>query len=83
MKILIDEEVYDGTPSDIMEQLWDGSFDRNQFPDLDRYITYMSGTFERLTDIPCDIKGRTTNERAHYLLLKLAEIDALEVIDDD
>lgn len=83
MKILIEEDVYEGTPEEIMEQLWDGSFDKEQFPDLDRYITYMSGNFERLTDIPCDMKGRTTDERARTLLLKLAEIDALEVIDDD
>lgn len=83
MKIRIEEEIYEGTPSEIMESLWDGSFDKNQFPDLDRYITYMCSTFERMTDIPCDIPNGTTDERAHALLLRLAEIDALEVVEDE
>lgn len=83
MKIRIEEDVYDGTPSEIVEQLWDGSFDKEQFPDLDRYITYMCGAFERMTDIPCKITNGTTDERAHALLFKLANIDALEVIESE
>jgi len=83
MKIRIEEEIYEGTPSQIMESLWDGSFDKEQFSDLDRYIKYMADTFERMTDQPCSLSGSTTDEQARSLLLRLAEIDALEVIDSE
>lgn len=83
MKIHIEEDIYEGTPSEIMKRLWEGSFDEEQFPDLDRYITYMCGTFERMTDMPCKITNGTTDERARAFLLKLADIDALEVIDSE
>lgn len=83
MKIRIEEEIYEGTPSDIMERLWDDSFDKEQFPDIDRYIKYMAATFERMTDQPCKLPRGTRDEQARSLLLRLAEIDALEVIDSE
>ena len=83
MKIRIEEEIYEGTPSQIMENLWDGSFDKEQFPDIDRYIKYMADTFERMTDQPCKLPCGTRDEQARALLLRLAEIDALEVIESE
>ena len=83
MKIRIETEVYEGSPAEIMEQLWENSFDRDRFPDLDGYIRYMCESFERMTDLSCAVRGESTDDRAKMLLFRLAEIDALEVILDE
>lgn len=83
MKIRIETETYEGSPDEIMEQLWDGSFDHEQFPDLEKYIDYMAESFERMTEIPCVIPKGTLSERAYALILNLANIDALEVLEDE
>lgn len=83
MKIRIETEVYDGSPAEIMEQLWEDSFDKDQFPDLGGYIDYMAESFERMTELPCKLPEGTLEERAHFVLMRLQEIDALEVILDE
>jgi len=83
MKIRIETEIYEGSPAEIIEQLWEGSFDREQFPDLEGYIKYMAESFERFTDMPCAVPDGDIHARAHALILNLAEIDALEVLEDE
>lgn len=83
MKIRIETEVYEGSPADIVEQLWEDSFDKEQFPDLGGYIDYMAESFERMTDMPCSVPDGTPDERAHAVLMRLQDIDALEVLDNE
>lgn len=82
MRIRIEEDVYEGTPMEIMGQLWDGSFDKEQFPSLEGYIRYMCNNFTRLTDVPYKYE-RDIHAQAKALLLQLGEIDALEVLEDE
>lgn len=35
MRIRIENDVYEGTPMEIMEQLFEGSFDQEQFPNIE------------------------------------------------
>ena len=49
MKIRIEEEVFEGTPLQIMEQMRACSFD--VFDDMDKYICYVKDNFERMTEI--------------------------------
>lgn len=81
MKILIDEDVFEGSPSEIMERLWDQSFDPDEFPDLDSYMRYLQGNIRRMADIPCDLSGGTRDEKALALFEKLQDIDALEILE--
>ena len=81
MKIRIEEEILTGTSMEIMEQLWEGSFDQEQFPNIEAYIRYQCGNFTRMTDIPCQYE-RDINAQARALIAALAEIDALEVLSD-
>ena len=53
MQIRIENDVYEGTPMEIMEQLFEGSFDQEQFPNIESYIRYQCRNFTRMTDIPC------------------------------
>ena len=83
MKIRIETEVYEGSPADIMEQLWEDSFDKSQFPELGGFINHMAESFERMTDMPGIVPDGTLDERAHAVLMRLQDIDALEVLDDE
>lgn len=53
MRIRIEEEIYTGTPREIMKQIWENSFDKAQFPDLEGYIRHLCEAFTRMTDVPC------------------------------
>lgn len=81
MRIRIENDVYKGTPMEIMEQLWEGSFDQEQFPNIEAYIRYQYRIFIRMTDIPCKYE-RDIHAQARALIAALAEIDALEVLED-
>ena len=83
MKIRIETEVYEGSPAAIVEQLWEDSFDKSQFPELGGFITHMAESFERMTDMPCVVPKGSLDERAHAVLMRLQDIDALEVLDDE
>jgi len=82
MKIRIEEDVYEGLPSEIMERLRDQSFNADEFADLDGYMRYLQGSFQRLTEMPCELPEGSTDIRARALLERLAEIDALEILED-
>jgi len=83
MKIRIEEDVYEGTPSEILERLRDQSFDADEFPDLDGYMRYMQNQFQRLTDASCELPPGNADVRAGALLERLADIDALEILERD
>ncbi len=82
MRIRIENDVYEGTPMEIMEQLWEGSFDQEQFPNIESYIRYQCRNFTRMTDVPCQYE-RDIHTQARALITALAEIDALEVLEDE
>lgn len=79
MHIRIEEEIYTGTPREIMKQIWENSFDKAQFPDLEGYIRHLCEAFTRMTDVPCK-KEPDIEAQAKELLMALADIDALEVL---
>lgn len=83
MKILIESDLYEGSPSQIIEQLRENSFDKQAFPSLEQYIDYMCENFERFTEMPGNLPNMDLNERARAIIMKLAEIDALEVVDSE
>lgn len=83
MKILIESDLYEGSPSQIIEQLRENSFDKQAFPSLEQYIDYMCENFERFTEMPANLSNMDLNERARAIIMKLAEIDALEVVDSE
>lgn len=81
MKIRIEEDVYEGSPSEIMERLRDHSFDANEFSDLDGYMRHLQSQFQRLTDMPCELPEGSYDVRAKALFERLADIDAVEILE--
>lgn len=82
MKIRIEEEVYEGSPADILDDLRQESFRKEDFPNTESFLRYMRNNFVRLTDMPCGLPKGSTEARARAMLERLADIDALEILED-
>jgi hypothetical protein len=83
MKIRIEEEVYSGSPSFIMDQLLEQNFGKDDYGTMEEFLEESAETYSRLTDMPCELPGGTLDEKAKVLIYALAEIDALEVLEDE
>ncbi|MGI6175202.1 MAG: hypothetical protein ACOYJC_03360 [Christensenellales bacterium] len=81
MKIIFEEEVFEGTPSEIIDQFRRKTFDSSAFADSVSFLQYMRDTFERMTELPCELPSGTLDERAEAMIRHLADIGALEIID--
>ena len=79
MKIRIEEEVFEGTPLQIMEQMRAYSFD--VFDDMDKYICYVKDNFERMTEICCPLPEGSLEDKALAVLKALDAIQALEILE--
>jgi hypothetical protein len=82
LKILFEDEVFTGTPTEIIDQFRRIAFDADDFPDCDSFLWYMQNNYVRLTELPCDLPDGDTDMRAKAMLEKLDEIDALMIVED-
>lgn len=83
MKIRMEEELYEGSPSFIMEQLLEQNLKKDDYNNLEEYLEESAKTYSRLTDMPCKLPRGTLDEKAKALMEALAEIDVLEVLEDE
>ena len=74
MKIRIEDTAYEGTGTEIMDQLRKAAFDPTEFPDTESYII-------RMTDQDCPLPDRGVEAQAQTMIMALAKIGALEVLD--
>lgn len=81
MKIIFEDEVFEGSPSEIIDQFRRDTFDVDDFPDSASFLRYMRNNFVRMTDMPFDLPDGDLDTRAKAMLEKLSEIDALEIIE--
>ena len=81
MKIIVEDEVFEGSPSEIIDQFRRKAFDGSAFSDTGSYLGYMRDTFERMTEMPCVLPKGSLDEQAEAMILCLADIDALEIIE--
>lgn len=83
MKIIFEDHIFEGSPAEIIDQLRREAFDADSFPDSASFLIYMKATFERMTDMPCELPKGSLDERAKAMLQRLTDIDALEIISGD
>lgn len=83
MRIRIDEDTYEGSPADIIDDLREQSFHKDDFPNTKSFLCHMRNNFTRLTDMPCELPEGSADIRAKAMLERLAEIDALEILESD
>lgn len=82
VKIIFEEEVFEGAPSEIIGDLRGKNFRRDEFPNTESFLRCMRDRFVRLTDMPCLLPEGSLDVRARALLERLAEVDALEILED-
>ena len=83
MRIQIDENIYIGSAVEIMEQLRQELWDAGDFPDVETYICYLRQNYERMSGLRCDLPQSSTELQARAMLYSLAEIGALELLEDE
>jgi len=82
MRIQIDEETYSGSAAEIMEQLRRQLWDTGDFPDVETYIWYLKNNYERMSGKECRLPQGSTEIQARSLIYSLAEIGALELLEE-
>ena len=73
MKIRIDTRTYEGTGTEILEQLRLTAFDPTEFPDAESYLWQLRSNFIRATDLECPLPEGSLERQARavfYLLGK-------------
>ena len=73
MIIRIDERTYEGSGTEIMEQLRQQTFDPTEYPDVESYIYQLRSNFIRATDLDCPLPDGDTEEQAQAMFAHLAK----------
>ena len=82
MKVQIDDTVYEGTALEIVETLWHENDNRNEFPNVERYMERLRMNFIRSTGQDCYLPHTGLEDCARVLLFRLADVQSLEVLPD-
>lgn len=82
MKIRIDETIYEGTGTEIMERLRLQTFDPSEYPDTGSYIRQLQTNFIRMTDRDCPIPESGTEQQARAMFGYLGKAGALEILEE-
>ena len=82
MKIRIEDETYEGSGTEIMEQLRQLTFDPDEYPDTESYIWQLRSNFMRSTGMDCVLPESGTERMALAMIAQLAKAGALEVLED-
>lgn len=80
MKILLEDQEYEGAPDEIIDELRKEHM--YEFPNLEEYLEHMRDNFVRMTDIPLSLPQGTTEARAQAILEALDSIDAITILED-
>lgn len=82
MKVRIEDTIYEGTGTEIMDQLRGQMFDPTEFPDTDSYIWFVQSNVIRTTGMECPLPGGSTEIQAVAMLYQLAKIGGLTILED-
>ena len=81
MKIQIEDTIYTGTGTEIMDRLRNRSFDPTEFPDEDTYIWFLQHNVIRTTGMECPLPDGDTEQRSRAMLKHLERIGALVTLE--
>ena len=82
MRIRMDETIYEGTGTAIMDQLRLSSFDPTEHPDAQSYLQQLRANFIRTTGLDCPLPEGSVERQAQAMIDHLAKYGALEVLRD-
>ena len=81
MKIQIEETVYEGTATEIMDRLRNQTFDPTEFPDVETYIWFVQNNVIRTTGMDCPLPDGDAETQAAALLRHLERFGALTMLE--
>ncbi len=82
MKVKIEEIIYEGSGSEIIDRLRRQGFHLTQLPDVDHYIQFLQNNIIRTTGMDCPLPNGSTETRARAVLAQLAKIGGLELLEE-
>ena len=82
MKICIDERTYEGSATEIMDQLRQQTFDPTEYPDTESYIYQLRSNFMRITDLDCPLPDSGVEGQAQTMFAHLAKAGALTILEE-
>lgn len=83
MRVRMEETIYEGTGTEIMDHLRNRAFDPTEFPNTESYIRFLQGNVIRSTGMDCPLpENRDTETRARVMLRHLDGIGGLELLED-
>ena len=82
MKICIDERAYEGSATEIMEQLRQQTFDPTTYPDTESYSYPLRSNFIRTTDLDCPLPDSGVEGQARAMFAHLAKAGALVILEE-
>ena len=82
MKIRIDDRIYEGTGTAIMDQLRLAAFDPTENPDTESYIFQLRSNFIRATDLDCPLPESGVERQARTMFAHLAKAGALMILEE-
>lgn len=81
MKIVLDEATYEGTPSEIAENLRGLLFDAEIAPDAESYIQYIQNTYKRVFERDMTLPETDLDGRIGAMFTMLEEAGLMEAIE--
>ena len=82
MKIQIEETVYEGTATEIMDRLRNQTFDPTEFPDIESYIWFLQSNVIRTTGINYPLPDGDAETQAQAMFRHLGRIGGLRLLGD-
>ena len=82
MKIKIEEQEYEGTGIEIMDQLRGLVFDPLEFPDTESYIRFLQGNAMRTTGLAFPLPPGDPERQARAIFAQLAKVGALVLLEE-
>lgn len=82
MKIRIDERTYEGSGTEIMEQLRQQTFNPTEYSDTESYIYQLRSNFMRTTDLDCDLPESGVEQQARAMIAHLSKAGALTIMEE-
>lgn len=82
MKIQIEETIYEGTGTEIMDQLRGQMLDPTDCPDTDSYIHFLQNNIIRTTGLDFPLPQGDTERQARTIFGQLAKVGALSILEE-
>ena len=82
MRIMIDLKEYTGTPAEIVGELWDENFHRDQLATIDEYIDHAAKNVFKFTGKGIEVGTGTTEEKCRRLLDGMVSIGVAARVED-